>query len=54
MFDRLGARPPGETVEQELRFVRRGGERVLLVRLAPQLDGEGARVRAGGPPPATS
>jgi two-component system nitrogen regulation sensor histidine kinase NtrY len=47
MFDRLGARPPGETVEQELRFVRRGGERVLLVRLAPQLDGEGGEGPGG-------
>jgi two-component system nitrogen regulation sensor histidine kinase NtrY len=47
MFDRLGSRPPGETVEQELRFVRRGGERVLLVRLAPQLDGEGGEGPGG-------
>jgi len=44
MFERLGGRPE-ETVEQELRFVRRGGERVLLVRLAPQLEGEGGGER---------
>lgn len=40
MFRRLRDEPEAH-VEEELRFVRRGGERVLLVRLAPQLDGEG-------------
>jgi two-component system, NtrC family, nitrogen regulation sensor histidine kinase NtrY len=42
LFQRLRDRP-GQPVEDELRLVRDGKERVLLVRLAPQLDGERTR-----------